>query len=216
MAPELGADTPSPPAWSWILLGLLLAAVIAAGLLWQSGRRPGESGGGGAPPALEVLGEVPDFALLDAEGRPFARAALAGRVWVAGFVFTRCNTLCPKVMARLAGLEGAADLVVFTVDPDWDRPEVLKGYAEAHRAMPPRWRFLTGEREAMYRLVKEGFKLSVAANPAAAQPGDLITHSDRLMLVDGGFRIRGAYSSGDPDDMRRLREDLAVLTAAAP
>jgi protein SCO1/2 len=215
MASEL-AEQPSPPVaaahrWLWAGLGLVLVAVLGAGVLWTLALR--QSGRSGAPPpeTLPILGEVPDFALTAEDGRPFRRAGLKGRIWVAGFIFTRCSTMCPRITTRMARLQDEADLVTFTVDPEGDRPEVLRAYAEAHGANPGRWRFLTGERGALYRLIGDGFHLSVSPNPHPETAGDLITHSDRLVLVDPDFRMRGTYSSGDPEAMGRLRSDLDEL-----
>ena len=215
MASEL-AEQPSPPVasahrWLWSGLGLLLVAVLGGGILWTLALR--QSGRSLAPAhaSLPDLGEVPDFALTAEDGRPFRRAGLKGRIWVAGFIFTRCPTFCPRITARMATLQEEVDLVSFTVDPGNDVPEVLRRYAEGHGVRADRWRFLTGERGALYRLIGDGFHLSVAPNPHPETAGDLITHSDRLVLVDPGFRMRGTYSSGDREAMGRLRADLARL-----
>ena len=204
MAPPLRrAD---PPHWLWVALVLLLVSVGAWGALWSLGRPSGTSGAGPAP---DLGWEVPDFRLVDQDGRPFGRADLAGRPWVAGFVFTRCTTLCPRVVERMSRIQKATSvaLVCFSVDPENDTPEALKAFARAHGASPDRWRFLTGDRKAVYELVSKGFRLSVSPNPGA-DPGDAVTHSDRLVLVGPDFRIRGAYSSGDPEAMGRLMEAL--------
>ncbi len=199
MAP-LGAETPLP-RWPWVLLGLLLAGVMGAGVLW-------------VPPAApaEVRISLPEFTLTDQEGRTVGSRDLKGRVWVAGFIFTRCTGICPLVTERMLSLqarEPGLDLVSFTVDPDHDTPEVLKAYAQSHGAKPGRWRFLTGPREPLYRLIGQGFRLSVAAAPEGTSEPP--THSDRLALVDRRLRIRGLYSSGDGEDMGRLHRDLEAL-----
>ena len=211
MASELaGQNTPPVAAhrWLWAGLGLVLVAVLGAGAVWTLALRQTGRSGASSPASLLDLGEVPDFSLTAEDGRPFRRDDLKGRIWVAGFIFTRCTTLCPRITARMATLQGEVDLVTFTVDPGNDAPEVLRQYAEGHGA---RWRFLTGERGALYRLIGDGFHLSVSPNPHPETAGDLITHSDRLVLVGPDFRIRGAYSSGDPEAMGRLHADLATL-----
>src|SRR5262245_10494853 len=49
------------------------------------------------PPALRALGSVPDFHLLDQRSAAFGTEQLRGKVWVAGFIFTRCPSVCPKL-----------------------------------------------------------------------------------------------------------------------
>ena len=189
-----------------ILWGLLVAALvgIAAAAVWEILSRP-------EPPP--VLGAVPDFALTNRDGRTIRRADLAGSPWIADFIFTRCAASCPMMSLRMARLnrelpaELPARLVSFTVDPDYDTPEVLERYAESFKA-PARWLFLTGRRDAMHRLSKEGFKLAVDAGGSGDEP---ILHSTRFVLVDGQGRIRGYYEAFDEPSMKKLRRDLEGL-----
>src|SRR5512143_2102765 len=51
---------------------------------------------------LPMLGKVPEFSLIDSNGRPLSQAQLAGGVWVADFIFTRCPGVCPALSAQMA------------------------------------------------------------------------------------------------------------------
>jgi protein SCO1/2 len=101
-------------------------------------------------------------------------------------------------------------LVSFSVDPEYDSPEVLAEYAKNAGANLDRWLFLTGEKESIYRSIREGFRLSVEEN-SGASPGMEVTHSPRFALVDPKGRVRGYYDSADPKDLTRLREDVRRL-----
>lgn len=191
-----------------LLWGFLIAALLAILLaaLAQQWRRP---------EPLPVLGQVPAFSLINRDGRTVSLADLAGKPWVADFVFTRCPASCPMMSARLARLNRdlppdlATWLVSFSVDPEYDSPEVLQRYAESFKA-PDRWLFLTGKRADVRRLCIEGFKLGLEMAPAGAGP-EPILHSTRFVLVDGEGRIRGYYEAFDEDSMERLRADLLRL-----
>jgi protein SCO1/2 len=196
----------------WLGLGAVIAAVVLAGLWSARGREAGSA----LPP---VLGPIPAFTLTERSGRPIGRDDLAGQPWVADFIFTRCSSMCPALSTRMAALrrelreQGVqARLVSFTVDPSHDTPEVLRAYA-ARFAADEHWLFVTGDREALYRLIGEGFRLSVAERPPgqADDGGELITHSDRFVLVDGDGRIRGYYHGTEPDGMAALLRDVAAL-----
>jgi protein SCO1/2 len=149
-----------------------------------------------------VLFQVPPFELVSSAGRPFGSADLAGEVYVAGFFFTRCASVCPLLvesMSRLArrydeaGVERVR-LVLLTVDPDHDTPERLREYAATHRIDTGRWALLTGGRESVERLVLDGFKM--AMGPREERGGIVdIAHSGQLLLVDGSGRVRGFYAS---------------------
>jgi len=193
-----------------VLVAVLLA--VAAAALWQRLSRPMSQT---SPP---VLGAVPDFALVNRDGRTVRRADLAGAPWVADFIFTRCAASCPLMTRRMARLgrelpqKPALRFVSFTVDPDHDTPAVLERYARSFAA-PDRWLFLTGGGDAILRLCREGFKLAVEAAPPPL-PGsrdEAILHSTRFVLVDGEGRIRGYYEGFDEESMRQLARDLAAL-----
>lgn len=173
----------------------VLAALAAAGC-----------GRGHAGPAPEDFGAVADFALTDQNGHGVRRSDFAGKPWVASFVFTRCNTVCPVVcgtMARLQDrLRDQADvaLVSFSVDPEYDTPAVLRDYARRYKADPARWRFLTGDREQIYRLIRESFHVGVEPTGGNARTaGNEVTHSTKLAVVDRQGHVRG-YFDGSPVD----------------
>lgn len=104
-------------------------------------------------------------------------------------------------------------LVSITVDPKQDTPKVLSEYARRFGADPEHWLFLTGEKEAIYRLAQEGFRLGAAEIPHDKRPesGATHTHSPRFVLIDRKVQIRGYYASTDAEAMVRLRRDLRTL-----
>jgi cytochrome oxidase Cu insertion factor (SCO1/SenC/PrrC family) len=180
----------------------------------------------------EDLGAIGDFTLTDQQGREVSRSDLLGKVWVASFIFTRCATLCPQVCASMAQLQEETDaetgvmFVSFSVDPDNDTPLVLKQYAARFGADSSRWIFLTGAREKIYELIQRGFLLGVQQNEGAARtPGNEVTHSSRLVLVDrrGHIHARDSFDGrkvdeeGKPvNDLPRLRQRLAELVREKP
>jgi len=155
-----------------------------------------------APPA--VLGQLPSFTLTADDGRPFGSAELAGRPYVANFIFTRCPTICPKLTAAMARLQQRYDeaevddvrLVSISVDPDYDTPERLHEYARAHGADFERWTLLTGDSAEIRRLVIEGFRTPLG-EPDPDRNLVEIAHSTRFVLVDGSGRVRGYYDNDE-------------------
>ena len=93
-----------------------------------------------------VIGDVPAFEYTDQHGATFGTEQLAGKVWVANFIFTRCTTVCPiftdkmyQVQHRSKDLGDSFHLVSFSVDPEYDTPEVLKSYADKHGVNSRMW-----------------------------------------------------------------------------
>jgi protein SCO1/2 len=161
-----------------------------------------------------VLAELPAFHLVDHAGTETSKAMLAGRPFVADFIFTRCVAVCPALTSRMIKLarelppESRARLVSISVDPVHDRPDVLLGYMKRREISDPRWIFLTGERDEVWALIRNGFLLPVEEQDNEANP---VLHSNRFALVDGEGRLRGTYEAFDEEAMKRLLADLAAI-----
>jgi cytochrome oxidase Cu insertion factor (SCO1/SenC/PrrC family) len=191
---------------------LTVALVLAGCASWSS---PG--------PPEDDLGPVGDFTLTERNGQTVRPADLAGKVWVAGFIFTRCAGPCAQVTGSMARLrQECADLkdfrlVSFTVDPEHDTPEVLRDYADRHGADSQRWLFLTGKPDDVCSLIRHGFHLTAKPNEGDERtPGNEIMHDTRLALVDRRGHIRGYFNGTSPDDLPRLREKITVLLRDKP
>ena len=167
------------------------------------------------PAPLPVIGTVADFALTDQSGRPFGSAELAGKVWVANFIFTRCTTVCPIFTEKMAKLEEQADpglrFVSFSVDPEYDTPPILLAYARARHARTDRWSFVTGPIDAVKKTVVDSLKVTMDKDPQATDPGMMIMHGTYFVLVDGAMRIRGIYPMSDETSGKRILADAARI-----
>jgi cytochrome oxidase Cu insertion factor (SCO1/SenC/PrrC family) len=170
-------------------------------------------------PPLPVLGTLPPFALRSATGEAVSRTTLAGKAWIADFIFTRCAGSCPVMTSKMASLQPALPkgvlLVSFTVDPEHDTPEVLLSYARKVGAGPG-WLFVTGEKKALYSLSTDGFKLAAMEAPPGDSPDGPFLHSSRLVLVDGESRIRGYYDTEEAGTLQKLEDDLGRLPGGRP
>jgi protein SCO1/2 len=169
------------------------------------------------PPPLPVLGTLPDFRLTDQDGHAFGGAELRGYVWMAGFIFTRCPTICPAISARMAkiqhrarGIEEGFRLVSFSVDPTYDTPERLSEYARRFRASPRMWKMLTGSIDTMKGTVENGLKIAMGT-PAGENDFASLFHGTHFVLVDRDLRIRGYYDSSAPDVEDRVLHDATML-----
>jgi protein SCO1 len=172
-----------------------------------------------APRPLPVLGTLPAFQLTGQDGRPFGSAQLKGRVWAAGFIFTRCPTICPaltstmaKIQRRARGIQQTFHLVSFSVDPAHDTPGRLTEFAHQHNASPQMWTFVTGPIDAMKQTVEDGLKIAMGASQLQGeQDFASIFHGTHFVLVDQELRIRGYYDSTAADVEDRILEDAAML-----
>ena len=116
--------------------------------------------------AYREIGEnLPEFTLLDQEGRAVSGSRFRGRQVVLNFIFTRCPvaTMCPAATLRMMDLQKAAreagvkdfELVSVSLDPEFDTPGVLKEYAQVRGIDTSNFSFLTGPDAAVRQLLAQ-------------------------------------------------------------
>ena len=151
--------------------------------------------------SLPVYSQLPDFALVDASGRAFARERLKGRVWVADFIYTRCEDTCPLQTYEMRRLQRAFAVyedfrqLSITTDPKHDGGALLAAYARKFGADRKRWFFLTGKEKEIKDLALKGFRLSYATKRAAL-PLDSVRSRVFRLLLPGAH----AHHPGHPEE----------------
>jgi cytochrome oxidase Cu insertion factor (SCO1/SenC/PrrC family) len=208
--------TTAPPlralAWKVILVGIPLAVATFFFIVWRSQVNQLSHH------VIPEYSHVPPFQLTNQDGQPFGSTQLAGKIWIADFIFTTCPGSCPIISSRMSELQKPLEktdvhLVSFTVDPDKDTPPVLRKYADKLGAQPNRWDFLTGSKSAIYDLSRNGFKLAAVDSDNKTQ---LPEHSTRLVLVDRHGDIRGYYDGIAADAVTKLLADTNHLLREQP
>jgi protein SCO1/2 len=206
--PPLSARIVSNPMF-W---AALIAVLFGLPLVRSMTRRLGAS-----PP---VLGALPAFTLTDQRGQPFGSRELAGRIWVADFVFTSCAGVCPLLTQRMAEVGHRArklgpdfHLVTITVDPERDTPDKLAAYGARFGADPLSWSFLTGPLDAIERTVVDGFKMGMGKQTSDAGLVDIF-HGEQLVLVDRALRVRG-YFPATSEGIDKLMEAVGRVANGA-
>jgi len=165
---------------------------------------------------LQVGETVPDFELTDQNGRTIRPKDFRGKVVLLTFIYTRCPlpNFCPLMSKNFASLQerlekqfpGKFQLLSVSIDPQFDRPEVLKEYAGRYTKNDSTWVFATGTAEqtdaagALFGLVHE-------------RAGGLINHDLRTVLIGPDGRLIHVWKSNlwTPYEVQRRVEE--VLTA---
>jgi protein SCO1/2 len=163
--------------------------------------------------APEALFAAPVFAAVDQYGEPFSSVSLQGHVWVASFMFTSCQTVCPNLNSKQQDLqrefaESGLKFVSISTDPENDTPEVLRKYANDYDAKPGVWHFLQLPIDSVRALSTHGFKLMDPETPEM--------HSTRFVLVDAKGNICGFYDAEDANRIEVLRNDVRRLLGDSP
>ena len=168
----------------------------------------------GRKPEIPVFYTLPDFSLIDQDGSRVTLHDLAGKLWVADFIFTNRSGTCPLMTQKMRKLQDALPpevrFVSFTVDPARDTSKILAAYAQEHGADRQRWSFLTGDQQDLFDICIKGFKLPLDAE--GGTPAEPIAHSTRFVLVDKKGDIRGYYSGTEEDELKRLAADIQSIS----
>jgi len=155
---------------------------------------------------------VEPFEFTNQHGEAFGSSQLAGQVWIADFIFTNCETVCPpmtSVMAELQkeleaqGLE--AELVSFSVDPAADSPDVLKSYIGKFTPDQSNWNLLTGySQQEIEEFALEEFQ-TLVHKPSET---DQVLHGINFYVIDPDSMLIDEFSFTDPDLIPRIIEHV--------
>lgn len=157
--------------------------------------------------------KVANFSFTTQNNEQLSLDDLKGEWWIADFIFTSCTTVCLPMTNNKSILQKKlrdnnldVQLISFSVDPDFDSPEVLKEYAEQYDADFSNWSFLTGYD---FQTIKE---LSIKSFRSLVQaPGrgtDQVTHGTGFMLVTPDGKYIKSYNGLDAKEMDLIVEDL--------
>jgi protein SCO1 len=179
----MAEHTSRAPKVTVVVRRLLLAVLLAPTL------------GCGQPLPLPVIGQAPEFVLVDQRGHRLSLADLRGKVLALSFVFTTCSDTCPIVTAKLVDIQRRlggefghrVHFVSISVDPLTDTPERLRAYAAKFNADTPGWSFLTGTPEQIENVVRR-----FGAYARHAEHG-AVDHLNLTSLIDPQGRLRVQY-----------------------
>ena len=200
-----------------LVLGALVVDVACIGRGSGAGATGGSTastGGSADGAALPTYSELPEFQLVDQDGRPLRRADLLGRTWVVDFIFTSCAGACVPMTSHMTDLQkedlGVSYLSI-SVDPERDTPAALAGYRDKWKGEARPWTLAVGTREEVLALANQAFKLPAGREVSTPDGMPELFHSQKFALLDGQGRVRGYYDSTDDLSLAQLRKDIARL-----
>lgn len=195
-----------------------IAGLVVASLVFEP-EDPHSVDGGVAVESGTLLPSpraIPPFALTASDGQPFDKTRLADR-WSVIFVgFTHCPDICPNTLAllkrvhrQLAEQKKTLQVVLLSVDPERDTPEVLARYV-AH--FDPSFVGATGDKAELDKLgAAMGFVYM--KSPGATPEAYSVDHSSALILINPEGQVAGYFTQ--PLKVEALVADLGKLIPSA-
>lgn len=160
--------------------------------------------------------EIESFNYMNQNEEMVSLDDLKGKVWMADFVFTNCETVCPPMTYNMTKLnealveEGVEDVqfVSFSVDPTVDTPDKIKAFMANYDLAKADWQFLTGySQEEIEAFAQQNFK-ALVRKPAQ---GTQVDHATWFYLVDQDGKIIKAYQGFQDVPIEDIVSDIKIL-----
>lgn len=191
---------------------------VSAGLISAAGLFSACSKGGASFTAIDITGAnyAKDFALTDHNGQLRRLADFKGKVVMVFFGYTQCPDVCPTSMTemvaikKLLGKDGDRLQGIFvTVDPERDKPEMLKAYLEN---FDPSFLALVTTPEKTAELAKD-FKVFYKKVPGSTPANYTIDHTAGSYVYDPNGKLRLFTRYNTPPE--QTAADIRTLLAQA-
>lgn len=165
-----------------------------------------------------------NFRLVNQLGDTVELYDVQNKIIIADFFFARCLGPCPKMTANMQKLQASfsqqkegpkkvdssvVQFLSFTVDPLHDSVSVLKRYADRFGANHDNWWFLTGDKQQIYDFALNEMKLGLEDKGGSYDTSFI--HSERFVLLDKNYLVRGYYNGTDSAQLRQLARDVGLL-----
>lgn len=166
--------------------------------------------------------KIAPFKFINQNGKVITNKDYEGKIYVADFFFTTCQTICPKMTTNMTWLQEQikdnpkVKLLSHTVFPDEDTVEVLKRYAKERGVIDEKWNLVTGDQREIYKIARQSYLVVKTGKPEELY--DMV-HTENFVLVDQKGRIRGFYDGTLLDEKKegvknvnQLLEDIEYLS----
>lgn len=158
---------------------------------------------------------IADFSFTNQNGKTITQKDYEGKIYVADFFFTTCQTICPVMTTNMVEVQKAIQnnpkvmLLSHSVLPDIDSVPVLKKYAIEKGVDDSKWNLVTGNKKDIYGIARKSYLAVKTGKPEELY--DMV-HTENFVLVDTKRRVRGFYDGTKKEDIQRLIEDINWLS----
>lgn len=189
----------------WLLLSTFLLLLTACG---------------GYNIETNMARDIEPFEFTTQDNETLSHEDLEGEWWIADMIFTNCTTVCLPMSTNMSLLQDKIQeenldvkLVSFSVDPDYDTPEVLSEYADEYDVDLDSWAFLTGyDFDTIKEISIKSFQSPLLEPP---EGDDQFTHGTSFYLVSPEGEVLKKYNgveSSETDiimgDLRRVADEI--------
>jgi protein SCO1 len=157
---------------------------------------------------------IADFSFINQNGKVITQKEYEGKIYVADFFFTTCQSICPVMTKNMSWLQDKIKnnpkvmLLSHSVTPDIDTVPVLKKYAIDKGAIDGKWNLVTGDKKQIYYIARKSYLAVKTGKPEELY--DMV-HTENFVLVDTKRRVRGFYDGTKQEQVKQLLNDIEFL-----
>ncbi len=197
----------------YITAGAVLFALLCAFILtrYTTYRKVQEKFYGQAlVPAKDAF----DFHLIDQNGKLFQLSQLHGKLVLFSFGFIHCPNICPTTLSDLSKIyralpekdQGKVQVLFISVDPQRDRPEILKEYVPYFDAS---FVGLTGNSDQIAETAKAyGASYEIVHTPGEDPDVYFVNHSTYIYLINPDGKWQLIYNFDQLRDTEKIVADI--------
>ena len=189
-------------------------------------------GGAQLTPTSIVPGEpkpgdaIPDYQLVNQDGKPIHLSQYAGKALALTFVYTRCPQpdQCTLMSNNFAAIDqelqkqpdvyAKTHLLTISFDPDYDTPKVMRSYGASHTGRYSdetfqHWEFATGTTDQV-KGIAQFFGLRYFHDTESGE--DQVIHSLRTAVIDSNGKLVKLYRGNEwkPEEIVEDLKSLAI------
>ena len=115
--------------------------------------------------------KIVPFAFTNQNRKKITNKDYEGKIYVADFFFTTCQTICPKMTDNMVWLQNKikdnpkVKLLSHSVFPEEDTVEVLKKYAKEKGVIDEKWNLVTGNQQEIYKIARQSYLVVKTGKP---------------------------------------------------
>lgn len=161
-----------------------------------------------------VYQTIQPFSYLNQDSVAISDKDFDGKIYVADFFFTSCNSICPVMHRNMLNVykkfkdNPKVKFLSHSIDIKYDLPSRLKTYATKLGIEGNQWEFVHGSRDSIFDISARNYLVSAFED--SSNPQGLV-HQGWFILVDTKKQIRGAYDGTNEDQVKQLMEDMDKL-----
>ena len=158
--------------------------------------------------------KVSTFEATNQSGKSFTNKDMKGKVWIANFIFTNCETVCPPMSFNMSRVidqlekEGVKDfgVISYSVDPKRDTPKALQAFKNKYNNKTKNWELVSKYDEKFIRQFAEDNFKTIVVPPT--KENDQATHGTSFYLIDQNGVVIKDYAGKDTGDKKFPKEEI--------